>query len=76
MRVLVVAHAHPSYSLGGAELAAHNLHKGLKAIGGATSRYLARVSSPVPRHAASALMSLRQKDDEILYHADEYDHFL
>lgn len=76
LRVLVISHAHPSYSLGGAEVASHNLHKGLNAVDGASSRYLARVASPVPRHGASALMSLRQSDDEILYHADDYDHFL
>ncbi|WP_188579774.1 glycosyltransferase family 4 protein [Azorhizobium oxalatiphilum] len=76
LKVLVVSHAHPSYSLGGAEVASHNLHKGLNAISGVNSRYLARVGHPVPRHGASALMSLRQRDDEILYHADDYDHFL
>ncbi|WP_332116517.1 glycosyltransferase family 4 protein [Azorhizobium caulinodans] len=76
LRVLIISHAHPGYSLGGAEVASHNLHKGLNAVGGASSRYLARVGNPVPRHGASALMSLRQKEDEILYHADDYDHFL
>lgn len=75
LRVLVVSHGHPSLSLGGAEVASHNLHKGLNGLG-VTSRYLARVAHPVPRHGASALMSLRQKSDEILYHADDYDHFL
>ena len=76
LRVLVVSHAHPSLSLGGAEVASHNLHRGLNELDGALSFYLARVGHPVPRHGASALMSLRQAEGEVLYHADEYDHFL
>lgn len=75
-RVLIVSHGHPSFSLGGAEIAAYNLHKGLNKIGGAESRFLARVGYPVVRHSGTALMSLRQKEGEFLYHADEYDHFL
>ncbi|WP_445501383.1 glycosyltransferase family 4 protein [Microvirga sp. G4-2] len=75
-RVLIVSHGHPSFSLGGAEIAAYNLHKGLNKIGGAESRFLARVGYPVVRHSGTALMSLRQKGGDILYHADEYDHFL
>jgi len=75
-RVLIVSHGHPSFSLGGAEIAAYNLHKGLNKIGGAESRFLARVGYPVVRHSGTALMSLRQKAGEFLYHADEYDHFL
>ena len=61
-RVLVVSHGHPSFSLGGAEIAAYNLHKGLNKIGGAESRFLARVGYPVVRHSGTALMSLRQKE--------------
>ncbi|MFH1804523.1 MAG: glycosyltransferase family 4 protein [Pseudomonadota bacterium] len=76
LRVLVISHAHPSLSLGGAEVASYNLHKGLNEIDGVESFYLARVGHPVPRHGASALMSLRQKDNEILYHAENYDHFM
>ncbi|MDJ1159980.1 glycosyltransferase family 4 protein [Chelatococcus sp. SYSU_G07232] len=76
LRVLVVSHGHPSFSLGGAEIASYNLHKGLNRLDGAGSRFLARVGHPVARHGATALLSLRQKDGEILYHADEYDHFL
>lgn len=75
-RVLVVSHGHPSFSLGGAEVASYNLHKGLNRIAGANSRFLARVGHPVVRHGSTALLSLRQKDGEILYHADDYDHFL
>ncbi len=74
-RVLVVSHAHPALSLGGAEIASHNLHKGLNALSGAESVFLARVGHPIPRHGATALMSLRQAASEILFHNDEYDHF-
>jgi len=65
-RVLIVSHGHPSFSLGGAEIAAYNLHKGLNKIGGAESRFLARVGYPVVRHSGTALMSLRQKAGEFL----------
>ncbi|WP_210483377.1 glycosyltransferase family 4 protein [Microvirga antarctica] len=76
MRVLVVSHGHPSFSLGGGEIASYNLHKGLNGTDGAESRFLARVGHPVVRHGGTALLSLRQKDGEILYHADDYDDFL
>ncbi len=51
LRVLVVSHAHPTVSLGGAEIASHNLHRGLNALPNVQSVYLARVGHPVPRHA-------------------------
>jgi glycosyltransferase involved in cell wall biosynthesis len=75
LRVLVISHAHPSISLGGGEIASYNLHKGLNALPGVQSVYLARASHPIPRHGTTALMSLRRSSDEILFHADEYDHF-
>ena len=75
LRVLVISHAHPSISLGGAEIASYNLHKGLNTFPGVQSVYLARAGHPIPRHGTTALMSLRRSSDEILFHADEYDHF-
>ncbi|MCK4207003.1 glycosyltransferase family 4 protein [Brucella pituitosa] len=75
LRVLVISHAHPSISLGGGEIASYNLHKGLNATPGVQSVYLARASHPIPRHGTTALMSMRRASDEILFHADEYDHF-
>ncbi|WFU51513.1 glycosyltransferase family 4 protein [Sinorhizobium terangae] len=75
LRVLVVSHGHPAMSLGGAEIASHSLHKGLNALPGVESIYLARVGHPVPRHGASALMSHRLAPDEVLFHLDDYDHF-
>jgi len=76
MRVLVISHGHPSLSLGGAEVASYNLHKGLQAGEGVDSHFLARVGAPTPRHAGTALMSLRQRGGELLYYAEDYDHFL
>lgn len=75
MRILVVSHGHPSQSLGGAEVASYNLHKGLNELDEVNSFYLARVGPPVPRHSASALMSLGQKENELLYYANDFDHF-
>ena len=74
--VLVVSHGHPAHSIGGAEVAAYNLHKGLAALPEAESRFLARVGHPTRRHDATALMRLRGDAREILFHADDYDHFL
>jgi len=76
MRVLVISHGHPSHSLGGAEIASYNLHKGFQAGGEVESHYLARTGAPTPRHAGTALMSLRQRAGELLYYAEDYDHFL
>lgn len=76
LRVLVVSHGHPGVSLGGAEVASHNLHKGLNQVAGVASAYLARAGSPFPRHTDSALMSHGLADNEILFHADRYDHFM
>ncbi len=75
IRILVVSHGHPSQSLGGAEVASHNLHKGLNELDDVSSFYLARVGPPVPRHSASALMSLGHKENELLYYANDFNHF-
>ncbi|MBN9672251.1 glycosyltransferase family 4 protein [Roseibium aggregatum] len=76
LRVLVVSHGHPALSLGGAEVASYNLHQGLKSAAGSQSFFLARVGDTYPRHGRSALMGVSDADDELLYHADDYDHFL
>lgn len=74
LRVLLLSHGHPALSFGGGEVASFNLHKGLKASGGVSSFYLARTASPMPRHAGSAFLSFDLPEDELLYHADDYDH--
>ncbi|MHA7776936.1 glycosyltransferase family 4 protein [Roseibium sp. M-1] len=76
LRVLVVSHGHPTLSLGGAEVASYNLHQGLKALPGTQSFFLARVGGDYPRHGQSALMGVEEADDELLFHADDYDPFL
>lgn len=76
MKVLVVAHGHPAFSIGGAEVASYNLFKGLGRLPGTTAHYLARVGPPVAPHRGTPFMSLRQAADETLYWADDYDWFL
>ena len=74
-RVLIISHGHPTFSLGGGEVASYNLFNGIHDLPGWESFYLARIGPPVNRHKDSALMSLRQKEREILYYANDYDHF-
>ncbi|WFE91191.1 glycosyltransferase family 4 protein [Roseibium porphyridii] len=76
LRVLIISHGHPTLSLGGAEVASYNLHLGLKAQPGTQSFFLARVGNEYPRHGQSALMGVDDADDELLFHADDYDPFL
>lgn len=76
LRVLVISHGHPELSLGGAEVASYNLHQGLKSAAGSQSFFLARVGDGYPRHGRSALMGVADADDELLFHADDYDPFL
>lgn len=74
-RALIISHGHPSFSLGGGEVASYNLHNGLHDLPGWESHYLARVAPPIAQHRGSALMALRQKEREVLYYANDYDHF-
>ncbi|MET1412237.1 glycosyltransferase family 4 protein [Roseibium sp. HPY-6] len=76
LRVLVISHGHPELSLGGAEVASYNLHAGLKTVSGSQSFFVARVGDTYPRHGRSALMGVADAEDELLFHADEYDPFL
>jgi glycosyltransferase involved in cell wall biosynthesis len=76
MRVLVVSHGHPAFSIGGAEMASHNLFSGLNGLAGVEAFYLARAAHPVARHRQTPLMSLRQGGRETFLWADDYDHAL
>lgn len=76
MRVLVISHGHPAFSIGGAEIASHNLFSGLNRLPGVEAFFLARTGNPVARHAQTPLMSLRQGPRETFLWADDYDHFL
>lgn len=75
MRTLIVSHGHPAFSIGGAELASHNLWRALDALPGHEAHYLARAGHPLRRRAETPLMSLRQGEREAFLHADAYDHF-
>lgn len=75
LRVLVVSHGHPAYSIGGGELAAYNLFRGLDAIEDADAHFLARIGPPLKPHADTPFMSLRQNARETLFYANDYDHF-
>ena len=60
MKALVLSHAHPTFSIGGAQVASYNLFQGLKEQEGWDAHYLAGVGPPVARHRATPLMSLGQ----------------
>lgn len=76
MRVLIISHGHPAFSIGGAEIASHNLFSGLNRLPGTECFYLARAGHPIARHAQTPLMSLRQGPRETFLWADDYDHEL
>jgi glycosyltransferase involved in cell wall biosynthesis len=75
LRVLVVSHGHPAYSIGGGELAAYNLFRGFDAEAGVEAQFLARVGPPLMSHADTPFMSLRQNARETLFFTNDYDHF-
>lgn len=75
MRVLIVSHGHPTFSIGGAEVASHNLFRALGNMPGVEAFYLARSPAALPRHADTPLMSLRQGERETFLHADAWDPF-
>ena len=75
MRVLIVSHGHPAFSIGGAEVASHNLMRGLNAAEGVEAHYLACASSGIARHADTPLSSLRQGDREVFLHNAGWDPF-
>jgi len=75
MKALVLSHAHPTFSIGGAQVASYNLFQGLKAEDQWDAHYLAGVGPPVARHKATPLMSLGQGPDETLFWSNDYDWF-
>jgi glycosyltransferase involved in cell wall biosynthesis len=75
MRVLVISHGHPAFSIGGAEVASHALFRGLGALPGTEAFYLARAATPLRRHADTPMGSFRQGAHETFLHADDYDHW-
>ncbi len=75
MKALVLSHAHPAFSIGGAQVASYNVFAGLKALEGWGAHYIAGVGLPVARHKATPLMALGQGPDETLYWSKDYDWF-
>ncbi len=73
MKSLVISHAHPAFSIGGAQVAAYNLHDGIRAQPGWTSHFLAGVGPPVARHGQARLMSMGRGPDETCYWSDDFD---
>jgi glycosyltransferase involved in cell wall biosynthesis len=75
MRTLIVSHGHPAFSIGGAEVASHNLFRALSETAGIEAFYLARAPAALPRHADTPLMSLRQGERETFLHTESWDQF-
>lgn len=75
MKALIISHAHPDFSIGGAQVASYNLHCGLRAQPGWSSHYLAGVGAPVMPHRDTPLMSLDRTEDESLFWSKDFDWF-
>jgi glycosyltransferase involved in cell wall biosynthesis len=73
MKALFISHAHPAFSIGGAQVASYNVFRGIKHQAGWESHYLAGVAPPVQRHKATPLMSLGQGPDETLFWSNDFD---
>lgn len=73
LRVMIIAHGHPDFSLGGGELAAYAQWRELRRRG-VEAMLIARASQS-PGHSGAAF-SLRSKDGlEVLFSAPAVDHF-
>jgi glycosyltransferase involved in cell wall biosynthesis len=75
VKTLILSHGHPAFSIGGAEVASYNLHKGLDTLPDCRSHYLARVGPPISPHRGTPFLSLRQEGREALLYANDYDYF-
>ena len=75
MRVLIISHGHPLFSIGGAEVASHNLFQALNGADRVEAFYLARAPSALRRHTDTPLMSLRQGEREVFLHTDAWNPF-
>lgn len=75
MKVLVVSHAHPAFSIGGGQAAAYSLHNGLNRLPDTESHFLSHVGPPIVPHRDTPFLSLRQGARELLFFANDYDHF-
>ena len=75
MRVLIISHGHPDYSIGGAEVASHALFRAIEATPGHEAFYLSRAPAKIRRHVATPLMSLRHGAREAFLHTGAWDEF-
>ena len=75
MKTLILSHGHPAFSIGGAEVASYNLHKGLNELPDCESHYLARVGPPLAPHRGTPFLSLRQQERETVFYANDFDYF-
>lgn len=75
MRVLIVSHGHPSYSIGGAEVASHGLFRAINRTAEHEALYLSRAPSEFRRHAGTPLMSLGHSARETFLHTGAWDEF-
>lgn len=75
MKALILSHAHPKFSIGGAQEASYNLFSGLKTQPEWTAHYLAGIGPPVARHQATPLLSVPGASDETLYWSKDFDWF-
>lgn len=75
MKALIISHAHPDFSIGGAQVASYNLHLGLRQQPGWNSHYLAGIGAPVVPHRDTPLMALDRAEDESLFWSNDFDWF-
>ena len=75
MRILIVSHGHPSFSIGGAEVASHTLFRAFDADPAHEAFYLSRAPAAIARHAATPLMSLGHGKSEAFMHTGAWDEF-
>jgi glycosyltransferase involved in cell wall biosynthesis len=75
MRTLIISHGHPSFSIGGAEVASHTLFRAFNDDPQHEAFYLSRAPAAVARHAATPLMSLGHGRHETFMHTGEWDEF-
>lgn len=75
MKALILSHAHPRFSIGGAQEASYSLFKGLRSRNDWTAHYLAGIGPPVTRHQATPLLSVPGAADETLYWSKDFDWF-
>lgn len=75
MKALILSHAHPAYSIGGAQVAAYNLHLGLKQHPDWEPHFLAGIGPPVTPHRDTRIMKMDRGPDESLFWSEAFDWF-